>query len=88
MKAKRITVNALYKMLGDAIADGHGRLPVCVDRDSLDTGNRTWNHCAVEGVKVIALNVCDGDGFHIENRDGSERMRRECVLYGGLGETK
>lgn len=83
-----MTVSKLHKLLGEMIARGHGRKPVCVDK-------ATFQHnCEADGVTI--LDVCkvklishwidDGDGCAIINKDGTERQKTSFVLLGDLAE--
>ena len=50
--------------------------------DSLNCGNGTWSMCDVEKAEPTIINVCDGDGWTIENKDGTERTKRTVALIG------
>jgi len=82
VKNKQLTIGRLAKILNDMVEQGQGRRPVSVFKDTLDTGNDTFNLCEIVKAEIELINICDGDGFHVENKDGSERMRSELVLRG------
>jgi len=80
-----MTVNKLYHMLTQLIAQGHGRRPVCVDK-------ATFRHnCEADGITIlevcgaaiIAHGMDDGDGGRKLRTDGSEVERLSLVLWGG-----
>jgi len=80
-----MTVNKLYKELGKLIANGDGRKLVEVHK-------ATFHHplesdgCVIiplESIGIDTFNIIDDNGGHAENKDGSERLRTSCVLYGG-----
>jgi len=83
------TVAALHKRLGELIAAGHGRKPVCVNKD-------TFRHPLEEDGAVILdiaevqgpIFVCktDDDGGTKFNQDGSEAGIRTVVLRGTMKE--
>lgn len=80
----RMTVNRLHKRLTELIADGHGRKPVCVNKQSFQ------HNCEEDG--VVILDLCglgivrvpqaDGDGGIRINRDGFEATLACLVLVG------
>lgn len=86
-KKKTITVNQLHKMLGKLVENGHGRLPMCVDKSSFQ------HNCESDGVVILPVDQCeveyvlqsDDDGGVKENQDGSESQRRTAVLRGDAG---
>lgn len=75
-----MTAKQLVKRL-EAIIATDGNVPVSVDWTILrDSCNGVYE---IVDVKVIATQMVkqvDGDGFGIENKDGSERMRRMAVI--------
>lgn len=89
-RAERIALVALYgesmtakqliKALEKVVAQ-HGNVHVVVD---LDTFTRVaadvYTMPNVQDVEVQSIRQVDGDGFTIENRDGTERTRRCAVL--------
>ena len=82
-----MTVDRLYKILGQIIADGCGRRLVAVDKTSFHD-NRENDGCTIlpiSGVMVYPVPQADDDGGHAINKDGSERYRSICVLYGCMG---
>lgn len=82
-----MTVKALHKKLGELVTAGHGRKPVCVNKDSFyspleDDGAVIIGVESVSGPKWIG-NI-DDDGFTKWNKDGSESGRSTVVLEGGV----
>ena len=82
-----MTLNAFIKRLQDLAGKGWGRASVAVNRDSLFDGNGTWNICDIEAAGAEMISICDGDGFHVENKDGSERTRATVILKGHWTDT-
>ena len=82
-----MTLNQLYKPLGQLIAKGHGRETVCIDKPSfthpLEADGVVYQD--ISGVRAEVFTMCDGDGFTIINKDGSERVRGGFLLYGASG---
>lgn len=76
-----MTITKLIKRL-EALRAKHGNVKVCVDHDSLWTGNGTFNICDVSGIDVSSIRIADGDGFTVINKDGSERERTCAVIKG------
>lgn len=74
-----MTVGKLEKLLAKI---KHKRMPVFVDRDTLWTGNGTFNICSVESVEAECLEVSDGDGFLEYNKDGTSRTKTMLILKG------
>ena len=84
-----MTLNRLHKILGFLIAQGHGRAAVAVDKQSF-RDNRESDGCIildVSGVEVYPVPMADDDGGAAINKDGTERYRQSCVLYGSCGLT-
>lgn len=80
-----ITIGRLHKMLGELVAQGHARKPVCVDKATF------WGPLESDGItifdateaKLWAVPQGDDDGGIAVNKDGTERMRQCLVLGGG-----
>ena len=79
-----MTVNKLIAELEKIRSAGGGRLPVAVNKDSLDDGKGTFQICGVSRATVIFVGILEGDGFVMYRRDGSERLRRMVVLSGEM----
>ena len=82
------TINKLHKILGEMIAAGHGRKPVCAAK-------HTFTHnCESDGTTI--LEVCtakvkwvpwtDDDGGQAFNKDGTEKGKTILVLGGSSSE--
>ncbi len=80
-----MTLNKLHKLLGDLIAQGHGRLPVCVRKDTF-THNLEDDGCVILPVVAasheLVLQIDDDGGTKI-NANGRESYRQNIVLFGG-----
>lgn len=76
-----MTLNRFIKEL-QKLAKHDGRSEIVVDKSTLWDGNGTFNICSIKSVDVAMVNECDGDGFIIENKDGTERQRRKVVISG------
>ncbi|PRD68743.1 hypothetical protein C6P61_09585 [Malikia spinosa] len=83
-----ITVQRLHKLLGQLAEQGHGRKPVCVDKESFSSPLEN------DGVSVFDLEIVDGprwiemaddDGGTKWNKDGSASGRTVVILKGGAG---
>jgi hypothetical protein len=79
---KIMTIAKLAKIVNQIVECGNGRQYVAVHKDTLDTGNNTFNVCEIYKAEMQRINICDGDGFTEENKDGSERSRLCLVLRG------
>lgn len=79
------TVARLHKHLGELIAEGHGRKPVCVDKS-------TFGHPLEEDGAVILdvahvgpvrwIGMADDDGGTKVNKDGTEAGRYVIIISG------
>lgn len=80
-----ITVAALHKKLTALVERGHGRKPVCINKETFQD-NRESDGCVILGVEdldgPIWIPNADDDGGHLENADGSESGRMTVVLKG------
>jgi len=83
-----MTVAKLHKVLGEMIAQGHGRKPACVSKD-------TFTHnCESDGVTILDVCTakvkwipwCDDDGGQALNKDGTEHGKNVLVLGGAASE--
>jgi hypothetical protein len=77
-----MTLTKFIRALQRLEAAGHGRANVVVAPDTLWDGRGTFNIADIHGAEYQWTNVCDGDGFTIENKDGSLRGRPSVILYG------
>lgn len=76
-----MTIAKLKKLIDAAIESGTSpRTPVCVDKSTLWDGNGTFTICDVSVGEVQCISVVDGDGFHQELSDGSEKVRLCFIL--------
>lgn len=82
-----MTLTKFIRELQKLEAEGWGRASVAVNKDSLNDGNNTWNICEIQAVESDHIRVVDGDGFGVENKDGSERTRATVVLKGHWSDT-
>jgi hypothetical protein len=74
-----MTLSAFIKLLQKLEAKGHGRRTICVDKEALYDGNGTFNICQVADADTLWLREVDGDGWGIENKDGTERGKT-CIV--------
>lgn len=77
-----MTLSKLIRELQKLEKAGRGRAKVAVNKRTLNDGNDTWNVCDVHSAVFEYVNNVDGDGFTIENKDGSERMTATVILRG------
>lgn len=77
-----MTISKLIKELQKLQEEWGPRTVITVNKKSFWDGNGTFEICAVTKVEGALINIADGDGFHEENKDGSERMLR-CVVLSG-----
>lgn len=81
----KLTVNSLYKHLGRLIANGHGRKPVCINKDTFthplegDGANILHVH-GIAGPTFVQRMSDDGGGA--VNQDGTESGTMTVVLVG------
>lgn len=79
-----MTVGKLHKLLGEAIAKGHARKPVCVDKETF------WSPLEDDGCVILDADSAamqwvqqiDGDGATEVNKDGTEHGKRCFVIRG------
>jgi hypothetical protein len=75
-----MTAKQLIKTLEKLVAE-HGNVPVCADCPALlDASNGVFEIANVTEAELGMIRQCDGDGFTIQNKDGTERTRRCIVL--------
>lgn len=81
---KQLTINQLWKQLGELIEQGHKRKPVCIDKRSfthpLESDGCVILH--VHDANIAHIDQCDDDGGLKENKDGSISSRTCLVLSG------
>ncbi len=80
-----LTVARLHKALGSLVEAGHGRKPVCINKE-------TFRHpCEMDGAVVLGveavvgpewIGTADDDGGQKMNADGSESGRHVVILIG------
>ena len=80
-----MTVARLHKLLGDLVAQGHGRKPVCIDKSTFhhpleQDGAVVLGVDSIHGPKFIAN--CDDEGDAALNEDGTESGRYTVILAG------
>ena len=84
-KHKTITVNQLYKMMGELIESGEGRRQVCIDKTTFA------HNCESDGCVILQVDGCrvqdviqmQDDSFIDDT--GNEHYKRCVVLFGGHG---
>lgn len=80
-----MTVEKLYRLLGDLVGKGHGRKPVCIDKYSFQD-NQEGDGCTILEVHncecPVFVAIADGDGGVKYNKDGSESGRMTVILKG------
>lgn len=75
-----MTAKQLIKQL-EKIVEQHGNIDVAVNWEELaNAQNRVGNIANVNEVVFDRVRVCDGDGFTIINKDGSERTIRTAII--------
>ncbi len=89
MKKKIFTLGSLLKRL-EALRDAgtNTKLPILIDKDSLCDGNGTYTLCECLSAQHENHEVCDGDGFLAQRKDGSARRRQAVVIMGGKAVAK
>jgi hypothetical protein len=79
-----ITVGKLHKFLGELVAKGHARKPVCIDKATfhhpLESDGATI--LEVEKGRFMWIPMIDDDGGVKQNKDGTESGRQCLVLRG------
>lgn len=75
-----MTVKQLIKRL-EAIVKENGNVTVGVDWRALRDGSNGVHDIAnVADVETHVVNQVDGDGFTIQNKDGTERVRITAII--------
>lgn len=81
-----MTVQRMHKLLGQLIEQGHGRKPVCINKDTFQSPLEVDGACIME-VELITgstfVGWTDDDGGTKWNQDGSESGRWVVILQGG-----
>lgn len=69
----------------ELIESGHGRKPVCVDKNTFESSERDWNEILpVNGIGIERIVWIGDDGFAKSNKDGTESGQLTLVLVGSL----
>lgn len=79
-----ITINRLHRLLGELVADGHGRQSVCIDKPSFQH-NLESDGCVILEVctaKIHTYPRINDDGGIAFNSRGEERTITGLVLGG------
>ena len=74
-----MNVTQLIKKL-TKIAEKNPRADVYVEAEYFISED--YSHGLVNSVSHELLNMSDGDGFTIENKDGSEHQKMSVILHG------
>lgn len=74
-----MTAKQMIKALQAIVAE-HGNVKVAVDWKQFDCSNGVYDIVDTKAVTYQVIPLVDGDGFHIENKDGTERMQRTAVI--------
>lgn len=82
---KIMTLNALHKLTGKLLSQGHGRAKVSIDKATFynpleDEGCTIMD---VQAADVQAITLADGDGFTDTDSKGRERVKMCLVMTGG-----
>lgn len=81
-----MTVQRMHRLLGQLIEQGHGRKPVCINKETFkdpleDDGACIMDVELIEGPTFVGWT--DDDGGTKWNQDGSESGRTVVILKGG-----
>jgi len=84
VKARKLTVAALYRKLGQLISAGHARKPIVVDKTSFKHPLEGYGVTLIHArdVDVEWIRLCDDDGGTALKADGSERGFVAAVIVG------
>ena len=81
-----MTVQALHRLLGKLIDDGHARREVLVYRDTFQHNcEPEVGYFALSGANPEGIYNIDGDGAIKVLANGTESCRTCCVLFGESG---
>lgn len=83
-RAQTVTVAALRKALDRVIADGGGRMPVCVDKPTVTHPLESDGAVIIDidGCRVESVPQLDDDGGMAVDSRGRERYRQCFVIHG------
>ncbi len=79
-----ITIEQLYKQLGEFVARGDGRKRVCIAKETF-THNLESDGCTilyVHDCRMKTINLVDGDGGTKVNSKGQECYTTVAILFG------
>lgn len=87
MKFKTMTVNQLHRLMVKLINQGHGKLPVCINKDTFRDNCESDGAVIlpVDGATVRRVYILDDDGGIKMTKAGRECERTMAVLHGTSG---
>ena len=79
-----MTLNRLHKLLGELIAQGHGRREVYVDKSSFRDNRESDGVCIMPvcEIDVQTYELADDDGGWALDARGCVKTRTSLVIYG------
>ena len=83
---RKMTVSKLRKLI-DEVYKNNPRAVVAIDHDSFRASPDFSIHDVVSA-ELLHINLADGDGVCMQNKDGSERLVQCLVLGGGYEEPR
>lgn len=76
-----MTITQLIKKLEDIKKKAGPRAKVTVAaKEMLESCNGVFDIIDINSIETKYVNICDGDGFAIINKDGSQRGHTQVVL--------
>lgn len=76
-----MTLDKLIKRLQELRKTAGGRIAITMNaQEAMESCNGVYSILDVNGAYWDAVPQVDGDGFAIENKDGSQRLRRAILL--------
>lgn len=85
-----MTIAKLHKLLGKLVESGHGRVQVCVNKETFKDPREADGvvMLPISGAILRYIGMANDDGGILENADGSERHQNTLLIYGNAGEPK
>ena len=77
-----MTVNKLHQILSEQIAQGHGSRTIGIDLDTLSAPTADASIVDVSSADAEWIAESDGNGYVVQNADGSERGLTMLILSG------